>query len=290
MILPKIKDFHLYSITFFMLLFINSSYYFYEKSKQEEKDLLILSLNQINIKTLLLSDLEKAINGIHLHNRFFILKNFTLKENMYSSTTKTNNAKISRFNQYAIYVEHPKGELILDLQDLKEAIDKLIPKYISYKVVINMTNIAISKNYDPQLTLKESYNLDKDTSLQLELGIDTYSDYYISNKKIIYTKCLFIALLTTVSIFTTLLWLLRMKSKSGLHLTNLEKILNKKEEIIQAFNQNKQMEKNLKLLFIRKATEMYIKKEVASNSIGQDIIKSIEPSNYLFPMRLKIQL
>ncbi|MDF2966038.1 MAG: hypothetical protein K0Q51_1426 [Rickettsiaceae bacterium] len=161
-----------------------------------------------------------------------------------------------------------------------------MPKYISYKVAINKTNIAIGKNYNPKLTLKEGYNLDKDTSLKVELGIDPSSDYYIFNTEATHTRCLLTALLSSLIILISLFWVLRIRAKTKSYIANLESELSGKELMIQALNQNRQMDQALKLLFIKKATEMYIRKEVALNSFDKVILDSIEPNYFLFPLRL----
>jgi hypothetical protein len=271
-----------------IFLTFNITIYSYFLYNQQKKDELILTGYLDSVGNLLLQDLKIATTNNSIYSKtFFLFKKFS----MFNSNIKENIVKTEPFNSikikpYAIYVKNSAEEFIPDLQELREILNKIFPTFISYTIAINNYNIALGEDSNKTFDIRKDYVIDSNTALTIQAGIKEYSDFYLLNKKKLYTNTLIIIIFSCLSCIFFLYCYLKIKTRIEERFETLEDELHQERKINKALLSNKKINRLLNKLFIKKATEMYVKQELGVTSGDEYIIKNISPSNYLFPMCL----
>lgn len=281
-LIEKEKLFPFFGVLILIIGF-NICVYRYLLFCQRANDLLLIQGYKQGIEQILSYDLQSALAPNGAENRtFFLFKDKALANN------KNTNSNVLNYQLtvtgYAIFIESLTGNWIFDLQRFREMLDKIVPSYILYRIDINKNNIALSKNYKQSLKTNGDYELKNSANVAIELGIDTNSDYYKNSAYKIYKILLFSVFISNLISFISLAAYLRFKQKRRQVLEELEEELSQQKKLNKALLESKKMEQSLKLLFIKKATEML----VLQNSVEhkEEAIKQLQPENYLFPITL----
>ena len=134
----------LYVVTLVVFLTFNVTIYSYFLYVQREKDALMLTGYLDSVGNLLLHDLKIARNN-SIHNKtFFLLKKIsTINRIINNDLVKNQPLDGIEIKPYAIYIKNSTEEFILDLQELREILNKIFPIFISYTIVINNFEINI---------------------------------------------------------------------------------------------------------------------------------------------------
>lgn len=273
----------LYIITIILFLIFNITVYNYFLYVQKHREELLLSGYLDSVGNLLLQDLKVASNSRIYNKSFFLFKKFsTTSENTVTPQT-SDNVKIK---PYAIYFKNPTDELILDLQELREILNKIFPNFINYQIIINGCNIAASEDYDHIPVLQKEYKVNTSISLVIKVGIKQDSSFYWLNNKKLYKNTLITAFSSFIIFLIFLYFYLKIKRMLEEKFSLLEEELYEEQKIKSALLSNRKIHEQLNRLFIKKSTEMYIKQELGVISGEEKIIKSISPDKYIFPMCL----
>ena len=277
----------LYVVTIVIFLTFNTTIYSYFLYTQKEKDELMLTGYLDSVGNLLLQDLKIATNNSIYSKTFFLFKKFsTINRNINENIVKTEPLNGIKIKPYAIYIKNSAEEFILDLQELREILNKIFPTFISYTIAINNYNIALGEDSNQTFDVRKDYTIDSNTTLTIQAGIKQDSNFYLLNKKKLHKKILITTISSCLSCLFFLYFYLKIKTRIEEKFDILEDELHEERKINKALLSNKKINQRLNKLFIKKATEMYVKQELGVISGDEHIIKNISPSNYLFPMCL----
>ena len=277
----------LYVVTIVIFLTFNTTIYSYFLYTQKEKDELMLTGYLDSVGNLLLHDLKIATNNSIYSKTFFLFKKFsTINRNINENIVKTEPLNGIKIKPYAIYIKNSAEEFILDLQELREILNKIFPTFISYTIAINNYNIALGEDSNQTFDVRKDYTIDSNTTLTIQAGIKQDSNFYLLNKKKLHKKILITTISSCLSCLFFLYFYLKIKTRIEEKFDILEEELHEERKINKALLSNKKINQRLNKLFIKKATEMYVKQELGVISGDEHIIKNISPSNYLFPMCL----
>lgn len=271
-----------YIVISVFLIGLNFLVYQYLISNQNNQNLALLQGYQNSVKTLLLRDLEFDMSGSNKGKKFLLFKNTKFQKK--SEGLITNSDSPVHVNNYAIIVQNLFNEWTFDLQEFREFLDKTLPSYIGYKVEVNKNNIASSTNYEQLLKFKETHDLKKESNILIELGIDTRSEYHINNMFKIHYQLILSLCFSFLTSFIVIFFYQKQKLKEELKITALESALSKEYMLTLALLENKKMSQKLKLLFIKKATELVVLQK--SDKSQKLELKPIRPEEYLFPLVL----
>ncbi len=272
-----IQQFKSFIIAIIVFLFFNIGFYIYLLHLQKEKEKLMLAGYLDSVGSLLSHDLTTVFNKSSYNKTFFLFKNFSRTNNGISENT-------IKTTPYTISIKNSAEEFIFDLQELRDNLNKIFPHYIGYAIIINDYSVAFGLDYKKNLNLKKDYQIDLNTVLTIKVGINKNSKFYLLNNNKVY-QYTFITVVLTFLICSLFLYVyLRIKKRREERLYILEHDLYEEKKINSTLLSNKKINQKLKQLFIKKATEMYIKQEMGIGD--KKIIQNISPSNYLFPMCL----
>ncbi len=272
-----------YIITIIAFLIFNTAIYNYFLHVQKHQEELMLSGYLDSVGNLLLQDLKVASNNPTYNKSFFLFKKFSTTNKNIVKTQALDNIKIK---PYAIYIKNSTEEIVLDLQELREILNKIFPVFINYVITINGYNIAASTDYNQTFDIQKDYKIDSSTSLIIRVGTKQNSDFYLLNKKKLYKNTLIITFTSFLTFSLFLYFYLKIKKRVEEGFSVLEEELYEEQKIKSALLSNKKIHQQLNRLFIKKLTEMYIKQELGIISGEEKIIKNISSDNYLFPMCL----
>lgn len=254
----RLKQLTPYLISFLVFLVLSISIYKYLLATQKDRDLIVLHIIQSNIQTLLLKDLETALNSANFDKTFFLLKKFTVatKEKVQEEQEQLSPIRV---NPYAIYIQTVNGKLVFDLQGFKEILAKLLPSYINYRISINTATIASSasgRNSLQVFKVQERYQIDKSSALFIDVGIDQESAYYRENLNKLYKYFGITIIGLGLIILLALYSYLRIRQKIASKINELEEQLFETDKMNKALLLNRKIDQQLKKLFIYKATEL----------------------------------
>lgn len=275
----------LYVVTLVVFLTFNVTIYSYFLYIQREKDALMLTGYLDSVGNLLLHDLKIARNN-SIHNKtFFLLKKIsTINRIINNDLVKNQPLDGVEIKPYAIYIKNSTEEFILDLQELREILNKIFPIFISYTIVINNFNIASGEGYNQIFDIRKDYVIDQNTVLTIQAGIKQNSSFYLLSKKNLYKNTSIAIGSSCLICLLSLFFYLKIKTKVEERFDILEAALHEERKISKSLLSNKKINQQLNKLFIKKATEMYVKQELGTSD--EHIINNISPNNYLFPMCL----
>ncbi|HJD59286.1 MAG TPA: hypothetical protein LFW20_01200 [Rickettsia endosymbiont of Omalisus fontisbellaquei] len=187
-------------------------------------------------------------------------------------------------NQFTIYIQNSKEELIFDLQALRETIDQLLPNYLIYRIVLNNNSLIENNSSNTEYQLKENYTIGKNIHLLAKIGIKQNSAYYFKNINEIYKK-LFLSVIVSSIVISIILYIyLRYRNNHFLQIQRLNNKLYEIDKENQALLLSIQASKELKEFFIQKSNTEYLKQHLY---LEDDNILSIDQTrnNYcLFPI------
>lgn len=264
-----------YVIAILLCISSNIAVYHYLTISDEQKNLFRLEVFQDNIKNIILNDLDSATNKMNSIKSFNLFKNFTTTNNKVELPDNSVNT-IDIINN-TIQISNINGLVILDLQELKEALDRLAPSYINYKINIDGKTIATDKNYKQKYSSKTVYQINDNNSLIINVGIDSNSSYSLKVKRRFYRCYTKITALSLATIIICLFVYLRIKNKIEAKIANLEDNLFEEHRKIEAFLNRQTVEQKLKNIFINKITQIYLNKVVNDNDLDLNSISSPLP-------------
>jgi hypothetical protein len=270
----------LYVVTLVVFLTFNVTIYSYFLYIQREKDALMLTGYLDSVGNLLLHDLKIARNN-SIHNKtFFLLKKIsTINRIINNDLVKNQPLDGIEIKPYAIYIKNSTEEFILDLQELREILNKIFPIFISYTIVINNFNIASGEGYNQIFDIRKDYVIDQNTVLTIQAGIKQNSSFYLLSKKNLYKNTSIAIGSSCLICLLSLYFYLKIKTKVEERFDILEAALHEERKISKSLLSNKKINQQLNKLFIKKATEMYVKQELGTSD--EHIINNISPNNYL---------
>lgn len=271
-----------YIMTVIIFILYNISIYQYLQYKQKTKEQLILEHVQHNIITLLSNDIEGALNSGLFDRTFFLLKKYIVSNN----TTLLPNVPLNFIltDGSSLYINNSRNTFIFSLQILNEIITKIVPNYVLYKIQINDQEIATNNSYNYYYLVSRQYNINDQVNIIVKLGINPYSEYYLSNIKKLY-YCLLVNVIAAFVICSVILYVyLRVKHNITFKIERLEANLLAEKKINNAMLLHKQASKHLTTFFIKKATEEYIHQQLALESNQAIKVDDVDSSNYLFPI------
>lgn len=291
----KMKNYKLYLVTLFVWMSFNVIIYNYLVYSLRQQDLFVLGTFQDNIKTLLLGDLQVALSNTTNKN-FLLLGHLTTKDRNTGKVLKGKEQGESiTAKPYSIEITNQKGEQIFDLQVTKEKLEKLLPSYITYRILINGHNIALNKHNNYDHAVSKSYFINEGNDLFVELGIDKESSYANNNLYKIYKTLLITMIASFITSGVFLYIYLRTKNRLDSYIEQLEEGIYQTTRMRRALLLNKETEQKLKMIFIQKSTEMYVSQQLESEINSGDTVDStniamaIKEGNthdYLFPICL----
>jgi hypothetical protein len=151
----------LYVVTIVIFLTFSTTIYSYFLYTQKEKDELMLTGYLDSVGNLLLQDLKIATNNSIYSKTFFLFKKFsTINRNINENIVKTEPLNGIKIKPYAIYIKNSAEEFILDLQELREILNKIFPTFISYTIAINNYNIALGEDSNQTFDVRKDYTID----------------------------------------------------------------------------------------------------------------------------------
>jgi len=276
-----------YVITIIIFLIFNTTAYRYLFHIQKDQEKLMLVGYLDSISALIVQDLTIILKGSNYNKTFLLFKNFSItNKSVNENIVKTEPLDRVIIKPYAIYIKNSVKEFILDLQELKEILSKIFPTFISYTIAINNYNIALAEDSNQIFDIKKDYAIDSNTTLTIQAGIKQDSNFCLLNKKKLYKKTLIATASSCLSCIFFLYFYLKIKTRIEERFDGLEDELHEEIKMNKALLSNKKITKQLNSLFVKKATEMYVKQELGVISGDEHIIKNISLSNYLFPMCL----
>ncbi len=274
-----IQQFKPFIIAIIMFLFFNIGFYIYLLHLQKEKEKLMLTGYLDSVGSLLFHDLTTVFNKSSDNKTFFLFKNFSRTNNGISENTIKN-------KPYTISIRNSAEDFIFDLQELRENLNRIFPNFIGYAIIINDYSVAFGLDYKQNFNIIKDYQIDLNTVLTIKVGVNKNSSFYLLNRRKIYKNTLITAIATFFICLLFLYLYLKITNIIEERLSILEHDLHEERKINNTLLSNKKINQKLKKLFIKKATEMYIKQEMGIILGDEKIIQNISPSDYLFPMCL----
>ena len=277
------KQHIIYIIGFSVFVFLNVAIYTYFIHFQKKQEKLMLTGYLDSVGNLLSHDLVVATqNSLH-DKKFFLFKNFSstkIKNN--TLNTKLNDIKIK---PYILYIKSSVKEFTFDLQELRENLNRIFPNFVDYSIIINDCLIASGANYNHLFDIEKNYEINENILLTIKVGINHNSNFYLLGQKKLHHQILIIVIVSFLIYLSYLYHHIIIQRKIKKRFDTLEYELQEQSKTNNVLLNNKKISHLLNKLFIKKATEMYVKQALGATSSNEKII--IEPpDNYLFPMCL----
>lgn len=274
---------HLLILVIFIV--INIINYKYKLRIKNENDKLTSLSYLDSVGNLLVRDLKSVSNTSDDYSKLFLFKNFSTKK--YSVNHISSTEDIFNIKPYAVYVKNAERELVLDLQELRENLNQIFPAFLGYAIAINNSNIVLEVENNQILNVQKDYKIDLNNTLNIKVGIKPGSSFNLLNKEKLFNNQLFIFFCSLLGCLLFLYFYLKKKQEIEKRLDILESDLCNERKINTSFTNSKRASQFLTKLFIKKATEIYIKHETGiSNGTENIVMQNIVPCNYLFPMSL----
>lgn len=262
-------------IAFLIFLIFNISVYYCLIYYQKKEYKGLLKAYASSISSLLTQDLENALNSSIPNKEFFLFKGF---EVIPKSKTTVNLITVSA---NSIRVRNKKEEYIFNLHNLKEIINKIFPPFIIYKLSLNNHDIFSERiNIDQYLT--ESKLVEANGILNLKLGIKKDSQFYLDGAYLLRRNMLIysISSFLTLSILVSIYFKIYNTIQQNFRILHQE--IYEETEINTALINNNKADHDLRKLFIKKLTEIYLKQELGDTYNPNDF----PFKNQLFPINL----
>ena len=276
-----------YLIAAILYVVFNFFGYHHLVSLQRERFSLILQSYHTLLNNILINDLHKILGGSNNNPLSFFKKQSALGGKDSQVLPKAEEESRIRFNRYNNNIEISNSVWVIDLFELRKTLDKTIPPYITYNISINHDSVGISKISSQTAVSKQTYNLGGSDSAILVLGIDPNSAYYKEIDQQTKNSILFTAIGSFI-IFSLVLFLyLNIRKRINEKIELLENSLLDEDRMNKVLLQKTDCEQTLRNLFIKKATEIYLAKELGIDKIDTSTLgDEINPSQYLFPIAL----
>lgn len=146
--------------------------YCYLSSFHYEHEEFKLHVLQSNLAKTLKHELESA--NSNKYKNLFLFSNYKLEIPMRKSKEE-----MIVTDQNTLVIVTQEYKLTLDLQELKEFVDKIIPSHIAYKISLD-ANIVAVKDFNAEQYISSSFstNINNIVTLFIDLGVNKNSEYY----------------------------------------------------------------------------------------------------------------
>ena len=272
----------LYLILF--VIAINCSIYFTFKKLNEKYDDILLESYLLSVSNLMGYDLDYIDRSSSMGKQILLLQNPEKKS--YINDLET---IISNESSNFLFKDKSTGRILIDLQPLKEVLNKMLPSYINHQIVLNNSIINFTKNNGDIKQKKKQYELGN--KLKIILTLDSNSDYVKNNDEIL-IKVITLSLVITLILSTMIIRTFFRRNKRFYKIIKeLKNTLSKKNQKIKDFADAKKAKNIINAFFFKKASEAYTKDEleevINNNELKNRILKKIGEKDYIFPLILK---
>jgi hypothetical protein len=123
------------------------------------------------VKTLFLNDINEALNSNTTDKKFHLVKHFYVRNLDFANphiVDSTSGITISN----NIKIDNGRQQITWELQDICETLARIIPGYITYKIILNTKPIIISNNYKHLPLIKNNIYEYNGAKLEIELGVN----------------------------------------------------------------------------------------------------------------------
>lgn len=268
--------------TFIIFLSFNIVVYFYLVNFQTVKNIIFLQAYQENINLIIVPEIKKILSG-ETDTNSFLFNNYT-EVKIINNKGKHQLSSNVQVTPYAIEIYTVNEKKIFLLQGLKEYLDRFLPAYVDYNISINKNRLAFRQTRKQNFDLESTYKINN-IDLVVELSIDKDSKFYLSNEKLLVREQSIWILISFIVSIISLYLHLRIKEKIVATIISLKNDLFKERKATNEFLRYHKTKQQLKFLFIKKVTELYIKHELNKFEDIDDQIKQ-EIKDYLFPISI----
>jgi len=288
-----LRNFIVPSIICINLIIFNWGSYRYFIINEEERHVAEERNLKTTIEYLIVPEFNAALQENITHYPFALLKRFAINKHLH------NRQKLGVIDLTSLYIT-PHSILIytkegqertFELHSFREWLKRIMPPYMVYSIEINNENIATSQKFKNVPTSQNRIKIAPNVVISTQVYIDKDSSYYKNNTLRAYKK--FYAILFS-SIFLLAIALFAyfdiLNGFWGI-IGNFKDIISEKTKLNTSCVRRVKAAQKLSCLFIKKATELYLKKNIdQSQGDGTEIdrvLENIAMTNYLFPITLR---